>query len=358
MYNHDTKNQSDNPNARTIEILQEMADYYERINDTWRPIAYRKAISVLRKQPKRITTFEEASALPHVGERLALKIDEIVSTDRLRRLESTKADDSNDQTLQKFLSIYGVGFAQASQWVSQGYKTLDDLLRHAQLSKNQRLGIEHYDDFNTRIPRSEVESLGAVVKKAALALDPNLQIIIMGSYRRGAPASSDIDLVVTKPRTSIDTLRTILLERLIPTLFTQNFLQATLASTSPKTGTKWHGACCLPPPRKKANPQGKEKEGEAVWRRIDFLLVPEEELGAAMIYFTGNDIFNRSLRLLARKKGMRLNQRGLWRDGFPRLVKPTKKGKAIGGELVEGRSEKRIFEVLDVPWREPTERNA
>ncbi|KAI9784531.1 MAG: hypothetical protein M1816_000797 [Peltula sp. TS41687] len=381
MQSHNNDNpKSDNPNARTIEILQEMADYYDRINDTWRPIAYRKAISVLRKQAQRISTFAEASALPHIGERLALKVEEIVSTDRLRRLESTKTDDCHDQTLQTFLAIYGVGFAQANRWVSQGHRTLDDLLRRGvPLTKNQRIGIDRHTDFNTRIPRSEVEALGAVVKNAACKLDPDLQIVIMGSYRRGATTSSDIDLIVTKPRTSSDTLRTIVLERLIPTLFEQGFLKVALASTSPRTGSKWHGACSLPVPQKKENinpnkpnnnehkhkADGKEKqrgnqeeEDEGVWRRIDFLLVPEEELGAAMIYFTGNDIFNRSLRLLARKKGMRLNQRGLWRDGFPRLAKATNGRKNTGGELVEGRSERRIFEILEVPWREAVERNA
>ena len=45
-------------------------------------------------------------------------------------------------------------------------------------------------------------------------------------------------------------------------------------------------------------------------RRIDILGVPFPELGAALIYFTGNDIFNRSLRLKARHMGYSLNQRG------------------------------------------------
>ena len=88
--------------------------------------------------------------------------------------------------------------------------------------------------------------------------------------------------------------------------------------------------------------------------------MPEEERGAAMIYFTGNDIFNRSIRLLARKKGYRLNQRGLWRDVIREGWAPDRGGKGGGkgtrGMLVEGRNERRIFEKLGVPWREPGER--
>ncbi len=61
------------PNARTVEVLQSMRDYYDRVNDHWRTIAYRKAITVLRRQTVKITTAEEASALPGIGQRLALK---------------------------------------------------------------------------------------------------------------------------------------------------------------------------------------------------------------------------------------------------------------------------------------------
>lgn len=79
---------------------------------------------------------------------------------------------------------------------------------------------------------------------------------------------------------------------------------------------------------------------------------PETEYGAALIYFTGNDIFNRSIRLLASRKSMRLNQRGLYKD----VIRGSKREKLTEGELVEGKSEKRIFEILGVQWREPHER--
>ncbi|KAI9722367.1 MAG: hypothetical protein M1812_001839 [Candelaria pacifica] len=337
MTKHDGVGKEENPNARTIEVLQEMADYYNRINDTWRPIAYRKAISTLRKQTYKITTKEEAFSLSYIGEQLAQKIEEIVWTNRLRRLDSTKLEPA-DKVLQTFLDIYGVGLSVASKWVSQGHRSLSDLLQRAHLTDNQRIGIAHYDDFLSRIPRAEVEEHGAVVRKAALALDPELEIHIMGSYRRGAADCGDVDMVITKPGAPIHYLRNLLIESLVPKLFKTGFLQASLAATSRLTGTKWHGASAIP--------------SSSVWRRIDFLLVPWEELGAALIYFTGNDIFNRSIRLLASKKGMRLNQRGLWRD----VIRGQNRERITQGSLVEGHSEKRIFELLGVPWRPPQHR--
>lgn len=327
-----------NPNARTIEVLQKMADYYVQTKDHWRQTAYRKAIGTLRRQTDKIATYEEALNLPTIGNRLALKIEEIVLTNGLRRLENAMMD-SNYHTLQLFMNIYGVGINQAWKWVQQGHKTLEDLKSHAHLTDNQRLGIEHYDDFLTRIPRDEVTALGNVVSAAAAALDPKVEVIIGGSYRRGASSSGDIDCLLTKPSTSSSQELLGFLNQLISKLTESKFLVAALSVPS-QSGSKWHGCCVLP---------GASKP---IWRRIDFLLVPETQLGAALIYFTGDDIFNRSIRLLSSRKGWRLNQRGLYKDVMrgPGRVKMTE------GTLIESADERKIFAALGVPWRPPEQR--
>ncbi|EQL29034.1 hypothetical protein RJZ56_004632 [Blastomyces dermatitidis] len=339
MHKHDGHTDRDNPNARTIEILQKMSEYYDRISDQWRTLAYRKAISALRKQKERIVTREQAVTIPGIGERLAAKIEEIVWTNRLRRLEEANAE-PHDVLLSQFLNIYGVGFAQASKWIQQGYQSLDDLKAKASLTKNQKIGIEHYDDFCQRIPRAEVEAHGAIVKKLLFTVDPAVQVIIGGSYRRGAASSGDIDLIITKDGATQAEICALMTDIVIPALFQQNFLQASLAVGRRGESSKWHGACALPGSK---NP---------VWRRIDFLYVPGDEIGAALIYFTGNDIFNRSLRLLASKKGMCLNQRGL----FTGIIRRENRVKLNSGRLIESRDEKRIFEILGVPWRPPNHR--
>lgn len=336
-----------NPNSRTIEVLQSMANYYERVNDHWRTTGYRKAITTLKRQTVKITTEEDAFKLPHIGRRIAEKIEEIVTTNKLQRLEYAQ-DEPMDGALQIFLQIYGVGIKQAQQWIAQGYRTLDDVKTKAKLNSSQRVGIEHFDDLNTRIPRREVAALGAVVRKTAAQIDANVELIIGGSYRRGSDSSNDIDFIVTKLGTdSVAQLRPFLNE-LVRVLEKEGFLTARLASFhSGGDGSKWHG-CCVLPQTKGIN----DTNYRPVWRRIDFLLVPESEMGGALIYFTGNDIFNRSIRLLASKKGMRLNQRGLYKD----VMRGANRTNIAVGELVEGRDEKKIFEILGVKWREPHER--
>ena len=330
-----------NPNKRTIELLQAMADYYERIKDTWRTLSYRKAIGTLKQQTQRISTYEDAIALNTIGERLAKKIEEIAQTDRLERLDFALKN-ADDETLQLFMGIYGAGVAQADKWIKAGFKTLDDLVKNDALTTNQKIGVEHYQHFNTRIPRDEVTALGEIVKAAAAMIDPVVEVIIGGSYRRASKTSGDIDCLITKPGTTSSNDFTRFLHELVTSLTNAQFLVAALAVPGGRdeSGSKWHGVCVLP------------DSLEQIWRRIDFLLVPATEFGAALIYFTGNDIFNRSLRLLASKKQMRLNQRGLYKD----VMRGKNRIKLSEGTLVEGADEKKIFEILGVPWREPQDR--
>ncbi|UNI14960.1 DNA-directed DNA polymerase [Purpureocillium takamizusanense] len=371
------KASADNPNARTIEVLQSMADYYERINDHWRLTGYRKAIGTLKRQEVKVRTEEEAYRLPHIGRRLAQKIEEIATTDRLRRLEYAERGDDydDDAVLQLFLGVYGVGTGQARRWMARGHRTLEDLWaqRATLLTASQRIGVEHHAELNARMPRREVEALAGVVRRAAAVVDREADIVVGGSYRRGAETCRDVDIIVTRPGTTSCAELRPLLDALVRRLEGEGFLMARLASSSSSNkdgGSKWHGCCALPLPLPTAQGASTDKTTTTTtttttgpWRRIDFLLVPESEMGGALLYFTGDDVFNRSMRLLASNKGMRLNQRGLFRDphgaggwtaggGTGRTKKPP-----VGdGQLVEGRDERRIFEILGVRWREPHER--
>ncbi|KAK6363632.1 hypothetical protein TWF730_001056 [Orbilia blumenaviensis] len=339
MHKHDGLEGSQNPNTRTIQILTQMMQIYSSLNDQWRTRSYRTAITTLKKTTTtHITTYESAISLPGIGSRLAQKIVEIATTDRLQRLEYAKLD-PQDQLLSLFHGIYGVGLVQARKFVAAGYTTLEDLKTHATLTEPQRIGIERYYDFKQRIPREEVARHGEIVSEALKMIDEKVESHIMGSYRRGAKDCGDIDIILTKPSSKVEELHEVL-EKLVKYLFEIRFLMCGLAIARHDDGTKWHGASKLP------------GEVEGPWRRIDFLVVPGEEIGAAFLYFTGNDVFNRSMRLLASRKGMRLNQRGLYKD----VMRGKNREKISEGTLLESKDEKRIFEILGVPYRPPEHR--
>ncbi|RPA95290.1 hypothetical protein L873DRAFT_1698481 [Choiromyces venosus 120613-1] len=326
MQKNDGNQMEGNPNQRTIEILSEMQRYYEMLNDTWRSLGYRKAIATLKKQDHKIKFANEARELPGIGNRIALKIEEIVRTDRLRRLEYTKMD-PEDEALRLFLGIYGVGGVKAQKWVDAGHNTLDDIKAHVRLTPSQQIGIEHYEDFQQRIPRDEVKQHGDIVMRVAHEIDAELKLEILGSYRRGAKDCGDIDIMITKEGAEAHSTTSMI-----------SFSDIWLAtSRGTESAAKWHGA---------------SKVLTGPWRRIDFLVVPWAERGAALLYFTGSDIFNRSLRLLASKKGFRLNQSGLYKD----VMRGRDRTKFTDGILVEGESEEKIFEILGVPYRPPEHR--
>ena len=61
-------------------------------------------------------------------------------------------------------------------------------------------------------------------------------------------------------------------------------------------------------------------------RRIDMKIYPSDQYGFALLYFTGSDYFNRSMRFFARKKGYSLSDHAL------QLVKvlPLKQKQKVG----------------------------
>jgi DNA polymerase IV len=234
--------------------------------------------------------------------------------------------------------VYEADFVVASKWIQVGHKTLNDLSNYGNSTGMQQIGLYHYDNFNIRIPREQVTALGEIVKKAVAAIDPEVEAIIGGSYRRGAETSGDIDFLLAKPGTSSSYQLLPFLSELVNRLTKDGFLVAALAEPRIGEESKWHGACVLP--------------GNPIWRRIDFLMVPEPELGAALIYFTRDDIFNRSMRLLAGTKRMRLNQRGLYKN----VMRGPGRIKLAERALVEGADERTIFKILNVPYRPPEQR--
>ena len=83
-------------------------------------------------------------------------------------------------------------------------------------------------------------------------------------------------------------------------------------------------------------------------RRIDIRFMPYESRFTALAYFTGSDNLNKEMRAVALKKNMKLNEYGLYYYN---------KSSKVLGERIEITSEKKIFEILDMDYLEPHERN-
>ena len=76
----------------------------------------------------------------------------------------------------------------------------------------------------------------------------------------------------------------------------------------------------------------------------DLRVVPKESYGAALNYFTGSKDHNVKLREIAIKKGLKLNEYGLWRG---------KKMARLPGGQVAGKTEESIYKALGLRYIEP-----
>lgn len=329
-----SKSRPANPNDVAITKLTLLMNHYEALNDSFRVLAYRKAIRSLQRTTEHITTYEQAKRLFGVGSRLAKKIEEAANTGTIKKLDYA-SESGQGAVLALLRGIYGVGIHTALKWYKNGVRTLEDVAKLPDLTENQRVGLAHYDDLQDRIPRSEVKQHYEIVCKALKEIDPDIQPELMGSYRRGAPDCGDIDIIFTKPKFTIVQLRSVL-DKLLSHLTETNFLRWTFAGLDKKSD-KWLGATAI-------GPTGK-------WRRMDILLVPYECRAGFYLYYTGNDLFNRSMRLLARQKGYKLSEKGL----FIRK-QDVRHGDDTGPRLDNG-TEEDIFDKLDIKYRAPTERN-
>jgi DNA polymerase (family 10) len=81
--------------------------------------------------------------------------------------------------------------------------------------------------------------------------------------------------------------------------------------------------------------------------QIDLRVVPEESFGAALQYFTGSKDHNVILRGLAKDRGLKINEYGVFRVG-------------TGGKetYLAGRTEEEVYAVLDLPCFPPELREA
>ncbi|KAF9529876.1 hypothetical protein CPB83DRAFT_851735 [Crepidotus variabilis] len=345
----DTKVQTidNSPNQDIIEKLTELMNLHKAKvgdEDHWRAFSYNRSIRALRSYPRRIKTYEQARSIKGVGEKTARKIEEILQTGDLQRIQYENTEDVAVTSL--FQGIYGVGQSTALQWFAAGCRSLDDLRDgkgNVKLSPAQQIGLQFYDDINTRMPREEAKTIFDLIKPIALSLDSKLYVEIMGSYRRGKQTCGDIDVLLTRSTEDGQTHSGVL-PRLLHALHKAGILTKDLAIPDNPDDLEavYRGLCTIP------------GSSIAKQRRIDFLCLPWTSRGAALIYYTGDDIFNRAMRLKANVMGYSLNQRGLFgsivRDPRDRRIKLS------DGVLVASETEEEIFKILKVPWQEPHER--
>jgi DNA polymerase lambda len=191
------------------------------------------------------------------------------------------------------------------------------------------VGLTYYNDLQQRMPWAEADAIARRLTELIREFDPKLTVIVCGSYRRQRPTCGDIDVLISRPDSTEQTIDSLgLLPKVVQQLTDQQLIVANLTSLGT---TKFMGICQL--------------AAGQLGRRIDIRCVPWVCLGAATLYFTGSGHFNVIMRYRANQRGYTLNEYGLYE-----YLQGQK------GALIPAVTEEDIFQILRFVYLRPEER--
>lgn len=289
--------------------------------------AYKKVLEQLAALTIPVRDISDLTGIEGVGDKMRAKFDEILKTGSLAA--ATRAKEAFPielyDTLQK---IYGVGPVKAKDLVEKhNVANIEDLRKKITenpniLNAKQIIGLRYYEDINERIHRSEMEEHEKILMTA---LPKSLQGIVVGSFRRGASTSGDIDMLIT----GNENVCTKEFVKYINILKKQGYISDILAEGDKK---------CLAVAKLPGKKTG--------YRRLDLLVTPPQEYAYAILYFTGSAAFNVAMRKYALTKGYSLNEHILTKlPGF-----------ADNADIPYMNNEKDIFTFLGLQYVEPNKR--
>lgn len=307
-------------NSQIIDNLRILADY-ERINkEPFKVKAYEKVIDSIELYDKEIDSVEDIKLLKGVGKKIEDKIVEFLASGHIAEVENVLKDPKYILG-NKLKSIYGVGPAKITELMTK-IKDFEELKEHPELlNDKQKIGLQYYDDMNTRIPIVEGRQHYKIVKKLLKDGMGDAEFEFVGSFRRKNKTMGDIDILIK------DRGDGIVLKDIIKRFVATSYVIETLALGK----NKFMGLCRLSP--------------ELPARRIDILLADPSHYYFALLYFTGSYNFNIYMRKIALKKGLSLSEYG-FKDSKGIMIDTS--------DTIH--SEEDIFAYLDIPFVAPEKR--
>lgn len=302
-----------------------MGEFASGADGKFKAIAYAKAIKAIKAMPGPLTSADQVKGMDGVGDKIYKKIVEILETGGLQAAERMK-ERTNIGGLKELLDIHGIGPVKAKELLDAGYKSVAELrtglmANPGLLNDTQKLGLKYYEAGIERIPRAEMAKHENVLLSA---LPTSFKGVVVGSYRRGAANSGDVDLLVTYPEAMTEKAASDFFRGFVAELTRRGYIIDKLVS-GPK---KWMGYVQI---------------GSSTPRRLDLLLTPPSQFGYAILYFTGSDKFNVAFRKWCLSKGYTLNEHEM---------KPTG-DKPLPPALL---TEESIFDFMGLKYVLPTER--
>jgi len=324
-----------------IEDLELLRKKEQQDRNVFKVRAYDKVLKGLRSLDKPIHKIEDIESISGIGARIKEKIQEIIDTGKLKAAENIKQDSGVNAT-DLIMKIHGIGAVKANDLIKKhNIRTIAELREAVEknpklLNEKQKIGLKYFEDIQERIPRKEMEEHEKEIIKTVGHIDKNFEAIIVGSYRREAVSSGDIDVLIGYPEGMTEKEAEEKFKKIVEEFESKSYITDILAKGSKK---------CLAVVKLSESTDDSEKSKMKA-RRLDLLLTPPEEFPYALLYFTGSDKFNIKMRKKAIEMGYSLSEHGL---------KITKKDPAPPKPPMM-KTEKDVFEFLKIPYISPKER--
>lgn len=273
--------------------LKEMANLRktQRISqaDRYRVRQYENAAAIIASHGKPIKSAEQAQKLHGIGDKISAKIGEILESGVVQELENMPSEQKEKQrVIDVFMKIDGVGDVTANKWYHLGFRTVEDVKAAAdagqfKLTKRQQAGFDHLGMIR-ELSRAEIQTLGNELQVILSSLEMNYTITVVGSYRRGALKSGDMDIIIHPLGEEHPNILSEFLKLLDEHMMVE-YLE----------GNENSCECII---------------DESI--RIDMWVSTKENLPCALVARTNSKPMNIRMRLKAHNKGYKLNEQGLF----------------------------------------------
>ncbi len=304
-------------------IIRELADTMELLGeDRYRVANYRDAATRLEHhhEPIEVMAAEgRVEQIRGVGKSIGAKIREYLSTGRLAVLEDRRP--RVPEAALRLMQIPGIGPKRAMQFAQElNVRTVADLqaaLDSGQVAALPRLGekivgllrdeLQRIDARSQRIPLAIALPAADEVMRQLQQCPAVESIVPAGSIRRWKETTGDIDILVasTRPEAVIAAFTSLPLVKQVLGAGDTRSAILTVADV-----------------------------------QIDLRVVQPESIGAALQYFTGSKEHNVQLRAMAVRKGLKVNEYGVY---------------SVDDEATSlaGRTEAEVYGALGLPWIPP-----
>ncbi|TRZ93185.1 MAG: DNA polymerase/3'-5' exonuclease PolX [Dehalococcoidia bacterium] len=282
-------------NTAIAKVFQDIADLLElKGENVFKIRAYQRATRTIEHLPKEIEIMleegEDLKNIPGVGEAIARKTTELVTTGKLGYYEDLKAEFPEGIT--SLLEIPGIGPKIASRLSTElEIRSVDELeqaIKDGQVARMFRLGDKTADNIlhqiqalrrkDQRIPIGEALPMVEEILDALRPLPGVRNLTAAGSLRRFRDTLGDIDLMGTVDNP----------EEVIKTFVALPQIREVLAQGPTKASAILPGGL-----------------------QADLRMVEHDSFGSLLQYFTGSKQHNIGLRLRGQKQGLKLSEYGI-----------------------------------------------